>query len=150
MGRNCVCGPPEIRPATGSPVARSWFSCNRSAPKATYLSDLAAAEYRHVPYLDLPWPYAADRNVTGGRLRCGGRLFVKGIGMHSSARLTYSLPKPFARFEAAGGIDDSAGGAGSVRVSGICRRAKKIRRPNRPRRQRALAHQRRHSRREAA
>ena len=84
-------------------------------PKATYLSDLTAAEYRHVPYLELPWPYATDRNVTLGRLRCGGRLFIKGLGVHSSARLTYLLERPFARFKAAGGIDDSTGPAGSVR-----------------------------------
>ncbi len=84
-------------------------------PKATYLSDLAAAEYRHVPYLQLPWPYGIDRNATGGRLRCGGRLFLKGLGTHSSARLTYLLDKPFSRFEAFTAIDDSTAGRGSVR-----------------------------------
>lgn len=83
--------------------------------KAIYLSDMTAAEYRHVPFLELPWPYENDRNAAGGRLRCGGRIFVKGMGVHSSARLTYMLERPFARFTAAGGIDDASGGAGSVR-----------------------------------
>ena len=83
--------------------------------KAIYLSDLAVAEYRHVPYLQLPWPYGIDRNTTGGRLRWGGRLFIKGLGTHSSARLTYLLDKPFSRFEALTAIDDSTAGRGSVR-----------------------------------
>ncbi|MBN2291117.1 MAG: NPCBM/NEW2 domain-containing protein [Pirellulales bacterium] len=83
--------------------------------KAIYLSDLTADEYRNVPYLDLAWPYGIDRNVSGGRLRWGGRLFIKGLGVHSSARLTYMLDKPFSRFEANTAIDDSTGGMGSVR-----------------------------------
>ena len=37
--------------------------------RAVYLSDLKPAEYRQTPYLDLPWPYQTDRNVTGGLLR---------------------------------------------------------------------------------
>jgi hypothetical protein len=56
-----------------------------------YLSDLKPAEHQQTPYLDLPWPYQADRNVAGGRLVCGGRLFLKGIGVHSAARLVYRL-----------------------------------------------------------
>ena len=84
-------------------------------PKATYLSDLDAAEYRHVPFLQLPWPYGIDRNATGGRLRCGDRLFIKGLGVHSSARLTYLLDKPYSKFQAFAAIDDSTAGHGSVR-----------------------------------
>ncbi len=60
--------------------------------RAVYLSDLKPAEYRQTPYLDLPWAYQADRNVTGGWLRCGGRLFLKGLGVHSTARLVYEMP----------------------------------------------------------
>jgi hypothetical protein len=110
--------------------------------RAIYLSDLKPAEYRQTPYLDLKWPYQTDRNVTDGLLRCGGRLFLKGIGVHSAARLVYSLsplplgegpgvtaasqptsPRPLAgegpgvrarRFEAEVGIDDSTAGGGSV------------------------------------
>ncbi len=84
-------------------------------PKAVYLSDLPAAEYRQEPYMQLHWPYGIDRSVTGGRLRSGGRLFVKGLGVHSSARLTYILDKSFSRFETSTAIDDVAAGQGSVR-----------------------------------
>lgn len=83
--------------------------------RVTYLSDLKAAGYRHVPYLSLPWPYHADRNVTGGWLRSGGRLYLKGLGVHSAARLTYTLDGQYRRFQAELGIDDSTAGGGSVR-----------------------------------
>lgn len=83
--------------------------------RVTYLSDLRPAGYRHVPYLDLSWPYRTDRNVSGGRLRCLGRLYLKGLGVHSAARLTYTLRESYQRFEAELGIDDSTQGRGSVR-----------------------------------
>jgi hypothetical protein len=81
---------------------------------SVYLSDLEAASYRHVPYLDVEWPYERDRNVTGGPLVVGGKRFLKGVGMHSASRLTYRLDKKYARFDAAVAIDDVADGRGSV------------------------------------
>ena len=84
--------------------------------RVTYLSDLEPADYVHVPYLDLRWPsFGTDRNVTGGRLRCDGRLYLKGLGVHSAARLTYRLDGSYTRFEAELGVDDSTSGGGSVR-----------------------------------
>jgi hypothetical protein len=83
--------------------------------RVVFLSDLRPAEYRHVPFLDLAWNYRDDRNVAGGRLRCGESLYLKGIGVHSSARLTYTLDEPYERFQAELGIDDATAGGGSVR-----------------------------------
>lgn len=83
--------------------------------RATYLSDLEPIAYSHVPFLDLKWPLAIDRSVAGGRLRAGGRVALKGLGMHSAARLTYPIPTGAKRFEAAIGIDDTTAGRGSVR-----------------------------------
>ncbi len=82
--------------------------------RAVYLSDLRPTRYRHVPYLNLSWPYYDDHNVTGGLLRCGGRLYLKGLGVHSAARLGYALDGSYRRFQAELGIDDSTGGRGSV------------------------------------
>ena len=62
----------------------------------------------------MKWPYRADRNVTGGQLRCGGRLYVKGLGVHSAARLSYKLDRPWGRFQSEIGIDDSTAGGGSA------------------------------------
>jgi hypothetical protein len=79
-----------------------------------YLSDLEAAEYRHVPYLDLEWPLARDRNVLGGPLVVGGKRYLKGLGMHSAGRVSYRLDGKYQRFESAVAIDDAADGRGSV------------------------------------
>lgn len=81
----------------------------------SYLSDLTASDYRHVPYLELGWPYRQDHSVTGGWLRAGGHLFAKGLGLHSAARLTYPVPEGYRRFDAQLAIDDSAGTRGSIR-----------------------------------
>jgi hypothetical protein len=84
--------------------------------RAVYLSDIPADDYRFLPYLQTQWPYRTDRNVTGGQLRSGGRLCLKGLGMHSAARLSYALDRPWSRFQAEVGIDDSTAGRGSVSV----------------------------------
>jgi NPCBM/NEW2 domain len=82
--------------------------------RAVYLSDLKPASYRHIPYLQLSWPFRADRSVLGSPLRAGGRVYLKGLGMHSPARLTYDLDQAYRRFDAQVAIDDDAGRRGSV------------------------------------
>lgn len=82
--------------------------------RAVFLSDIRPDQYRFLSYLDMNWPYRTDRNVTGGQLRCGGRIYMKGLGVHSAARLSYKLDRPWGRFQAQIGIDDSTGGRGSV------------------------------------
>jgi hypothetical protein len=93
--------------------------------RAIYLSDRKPANYRQMPFLNLPWPCSPDRNVTGGLLRSGGRLYLKGLGVHSAARLVYSLsPRgqrsgsrdqgSAIRFDALVAVDDSTVGQGSV------------------------------------
>ncbi len=118
--------------AAGQPLAASRRNLVFLQPlggRPVYLSDLKPAEYQQTPFLDLRWPYRADRNVTGGLLRSGGRLYLKGLGVHSAARLVYNLsPLPLGegpgvraagptaqRFAAEVGIDDSTAGGGSVR-----------------------------------
>ena len=82
--------------------------------QAAYLSDLPEDSYRHVPYLTLAWPFERDRSASGASLRAGGRSYVKGIGMHSAARLTFRLDPKYRRFEAEAAIDDETAGRGSV------------------------------------
>jgi hypothetical protein len=81
-----------------------------------YLSDMEPLRYVHVPYLDLTWPLGRDTNVMGGRLRTGGKLFWKGLGVHSAARLVYRLDGTHQHFAALAAIDDSAARGGSVIV----------------------------------
>ncbi|MBA3481967.1 MAG: NPCBM/NEW2 domain-containing protein [Pirellulales bacterium] len=82
--------------------------------RIVYLSDIDPAGYRHEPYLDLKWPYTRDRNALGGPLRVGGRTYLKGLGMHSAARLTFDLDGKYDRFAATIALDDAADGGGSV------------------------------------
>jgi sRNA-binding regulator protein Hfq len=79
-----------------------------------YLSDLEGADYRGVPYLSVKWPFLRDRNVLGEPIIVRGKRFLKGIGMHSAARLTYQFDENYRRFDSAVAIDDSAKGRGSV------------------------------------
>lgn len=83
--------------------------------RAVYLSDLKPSDYRFVPFLDLTWPYRLDRSVTGTWLRAGGVPYLKGIGMHSAARLAYTLDQSYKQFQAELAVDDSAANNGSVR-----------------------------------
>jgi hypothetical protein len=79
-----------------------------------YLSDIEGADYRGVPYLSVKWPFTRDRNVLGAPIEVRGSRYLKGIGMHSAARLTYKLDGDYRRFESAIAIDDSAKERGSV------------------------------------
>jgi hypothetical protein len=82
--------------------------------RVTYLSDLKSSGYKHLPYLQLSWPFRADRSALGSPLRAAGKLYLKGLGMHSAARLTYDLDRPYQQFAAELAVDDETAGRGSV------------------------------------
>jgi hypothetical protein len=82
--------------------------------RSTYLSDLEPSGYKHVPYLELAREYRLDRSPAGGDLRAGGRRYQKGIGMHSTSRLTFPLRADDRKFAAEIAIDDETAGRGSV------------------------------------
>ena len=82
--------------------------------KAIYLSDLKPAAYKHIPYLSLSWPFVTNASVAGGPLRVGGKLYLKGLGMHSAARVTYDLDGSYRWLRSELAIDDAAENAGSV------------------------------------
>jgi len=80
----------------------------------TYLDELEPDSYRHVPYLSTSWPPGINRSTAGGQLRAAGKLYLHGIGMHSTARLTYRVDGVFRRFSADLALDDTAAQGGSV------------------------------------
>ena len=82
--------------------------------RAVYLSDLDPISYKHIPYLETTWPLGRDRSVTGTRLRHGGYLYVKGLGMHSASRVAYRLDGRYRRLEAELALDEGGGLGGSV------------------------------------
>ena len=82
--------------------------------RPVFASDLESAGYRHVPWLRREWSYQRDANVVEGRLRSGGRTYVKGLGMHSTSRLAFDLEGRFARLRGEMAVDDAAQQEGSV------------------------------------
>ena len=84
-----------------------------TSPLFAWLSDQKTLGYKHIPFLSVDWPYQNDRSVTGSRLRSGGAVFRKGLGMHTTSRLAYDVAG-YRRFEAEIALDESAGRRGSV------------------------------------
>ena len=126
------------------PKAAAITALQTLGGQAVYLSDLEPVGYKHIPFLQLAWPYQADRNVSGDLLRAGGKLFLKGLGMHSASRLTYDLDRPASRLEAALAIDDSGRRPGKRRISRLRRHGRRplgaeIHQPDRSRRRSAAA-----------
>ena len=82
--------------------------------KLVYLSDLEPAEVKETPYFDQVWRYRRDTSLDGNPLRLRGRVYRKGLGVHSRCELTYELDGKFSRFCTDMGIDDEVRGKGSV------------------------------------
>jgi hypothetical protein len=107
----------KIRLAGGGELTAAIDSIVALQPlggRAVYLSDLKPASYRHIPYLQLSWPLKLDRSALGSLMRAGGNLYAKGLGMHSPARVTYNLDRPYRRLEADVAVDSESGDRGSV------------------------------------
>lgn len=111
-----VCGTVrlEIESGAGADPWRRVVSVQPLMTDIIYLSDLKPLGYKHIPYLATEWPYRIDRSVSGGRLRRDGNIVWKGLGMHSSARLAYELPRSFRWLQAELAIDQRASNSGSV------------------------------------
>jgi hypothetical protein len=82
--------------------------------RVIYLSDLKPASYRHIPFLEMAWPYQADASVLGSTLRAGDQIFAKGLGMHSPSRISFDLDGSWRQFRAEAAVDAEAGTRGSV------------------------------------
>lgn len=108
-----------------SRTARSVQRIDFSFGKIVYLSDLTPDSAQWTPYIDLgvelPARAAlfgprADRSLSGGPLELGGKVYRKGLAIHSRTELVYRLSEPFARFSAVAGIDDRVRPRGHVRL----------------------------------
>ena len=83
---------------------------------AVYLSDLTPARYDHTPYLSVTWPLAVNSSCAGRELRLKDGMHDRGLGMHSEAKATYTVPAGMRFFEVRVGLDEVSGRRGSVRV----------------------------------
>lgn len=83
-------------------------------PEVAYLSANEPIGYRHIPFLSTNWPYQVDKSVSGGQMRCGHQVYLRGVGMHSSSRLAYDVPEQYHSLQAELAIDRHVGLGGSV------------------------------------
>jgi len=74
------------------------------------LSSIQPEKVVQTPYIgeskSFLFPWRTDRSVTGDMLTSKGRIFAKGLGLHSRTSLTYKLDKKFSALEAWAGICD--------------------------------------------
>jgi len=96
-----------------------------SEGKIVYLSDLEPESVAWTPYFgpvdDLPalaqfFSPREDRGLDPGPLELDGKLYHKGLALHSRTSLVYRLPGAFRRFKATVGIDDRVRPQGHVRL----------------------------------
>lgn len=86
------------------------------ASRLVYLSRLEPRDVKYTPFFDVTWRYRRDRNLDGGPLRLDGKVFDRGLALHSKTRLVYRLADGYRRFQAVMGIDQLVGRRGNVHV----------------------------------
>lgn len=92
---------------------------------ASYQLSVAGVPKGTVFLSDLPWVSAVsgwqsvlpDENVNGGSLSVDGVPYAKGLGTNSVSTIVYDIPAGCTTFSSDVGVDDSAGGKGSVTFS---------------------------------
>lgn len=80
------------------------------------LTDLTPAEVKEHGFFqtETPFPYRANRSISGQELRLGGRTYRTGLGLHSFCELTYRIDGAYSTFVATVGIDDAARPGGNA------------------------------------
>lgn len=84
------------------------------SPRVVYVSDLTPAVERTEGILHRPWPVRKDLSVSARALSIGGRMFDKGLGVHSKTDLDYQIDRVYESLVATIGIDDAVRPSGSV------------------------------------
>ncbi|TWT39710.1 NPCBM/NEW2 domain-containing protein [Blastopirellula retiformator] len=99
----------------GAKLQRDVVYAAPQSGEVIYLSDLPKLQAKQISFLTTGWSFQRDRSVLGGELAAGGKLYRKGLGVHSTSRLAAPIPKGFVRFAAEIAVDQSSGDEGSVR-----------------------------------
>ncbi len=84
------------------------------SPRVVYVSDLSPVGERVEGLVHRPWPIRRDLSVSAKPLSIDGRVFDKGLGVHSRTELDYDLGGGYELFVATVGIDDAVRPLGSV------------------------------------
>jgi hypothetical protein len=79
-----------------------------SVSKIRYLSDLKPRDTRYVPFWEIfLYEYRRDLSLDGTPMTLKGKVYPRGIAMHSKTVLRFRIAGEYSRFQAVAGIDDS-------------------------------------------
>jgi hypothetical protein len=76
--------------------------------RCRFLSDIEPSKVVHKTDLFRPWEIGRDLSATGDPIAIRGRIYKKGLGMHSHTRADWDLGGLYARFQAVIAMDDRA------------------------------------------
>jgi len=79
-----------------------------------YLSDFDPVKVEETPFFDRVMPYRRDQAFNGEPLKISGRIYRKGLAMHSRCVLHYDLNDRFEKFRSKVGLQDPEGYQGRV------------------------------------
>ena len=82
--------------------------------RVVHVSDLVPNSEKVEGIVHDPWPVRRDRSASNTPLSIEGRVFDKGLGVHSRTELTYDVAGKFEAFTATIGLDDHVRPRGSV------------------------------------
>jgi hypothetical protein len=72
------------------------------------------ATVEQTPYFGRLLSYRRDQSLNGGNLKMKGKVYSKGLAVHSRCVLSYALDGQFTVFKTTLGFDDAAGSRGNV------------------------------------
>jgi hypothetical protein len=78
--------------------------------KLAYLSDLEPTRVEETPILADLYHYRRDKNLEGGPLSVGRKIYAKGLALHSKAILEYDVAG-YSNFRCVLGLDDAMAGS---------------------------------------
>lgn len=96
---------------------RNVLSLHQKGGRFVYLSDMAPAETKIVPWIGEAYAWdrpRIDRNFLDRPILVGGEAWQKGIGVISGTSMTWKLDGTFKKFQGRIALDDAAGEEGDV------------------------------------
>ncbi len=82
-----------------------------------WLDEQTPYDVEHVPPGQLDWPHRTREDVLGDSLQTAGRMFDRGLGVHSRSVLTYRINGEYDAFTTYLGMDDSGGPLSNVDIA---------------------------------
>ena len=82
--------------------------------RSVFVSELEPAAVAEAGWFGTRFPWRRDASVSGGPLTLRGRVFERGLGVHSRSSLAYRLDRKFSLLTGVIGLDDDGGRLGRV------------------------------------